>query len=339
MQILLTLDYELFNGNIGGSINNCLITPLNELEPILDRHNFKITIFVDTCFLSSLKKIKSGKPDLEHDWNQITTQLTRFAKKGHSIQLHLHPQWINAKYEDGKWFSDLSLYKLDDLPLQQAAKLFLEGSELIKEIVGTPPVAFRAGDYCIQKYRLLSDSLKNAGISIDSSVLRNKRTINDREWFDYSKIPTEYLYPFSTSVTEKDLQGPFFEVSIPTYRHNAIIAYLRRRKTKNRNITPWGDGKSSTGGNLETGLTRLIHRLSLLFCPVRMSASIDGVSATFLSEIYQKERRKESPYMLIMGHPKTFTPYYLELFDLFLTNINKNDNSITIDRLPNDSFI
>jgi len=41
MNILITLDYELFNGEKSGSVNNSLITPMQELLKVLDKYNFK----------------------------------------------------------------------------------------------------------------------------------------------------------------------------------------------------------------------------------------------------------------------------------------------------------
>ena len=331
MNILLTLDYELFNGLVGGTVEKCLITPMNKLEEILDKYHFQVTLFVDACFLLSLKKYKQKNPIFEADWVQITSQLRRFSDKGHSIQLHLHPQWLNAKYYEGKWHSDLNLYKLADLTEYDAICLFFDGCELIKSITGKSPVAFRAGDYCAQTFKSLTSVLKQVGISIDSSVLRNKRVVNDREWFDYLNIPKDYNYRFSDSVTNCDNKGHLVEVSIPTYKHHPIDVFYRKKKIDKSLSKTWGDGESSTGGKLDKGLMKYINRLKLLLNPIRMSASIDGISATYLEDIYKYEKRKKSPYMMIMGHPKTFTPLYLQIFEEFVSKMEADDKSITIE--------
>lgn len=332
MNILLTIDYELFNGLVGGTVKNCLITPMSKLEEILDRYNISATVFVDACFLLSLTRAKNGCKRYEFDRELIVSQLKRLSEKGHSIQLHLHPQWLNPKFYAGKWHSDLNLYKLTDLPEVDAISLFLDSCGLIKSITGKFPIAFRAGDYCAQTFKPLASVFRIAGISIDSSVLRDKRTVNEHEWFDYIDIPKDYTYRFSDNITISDENGDLVEVSIPTYRHNQLDVFFRRNKiAKSKNMI-WGDGKSSTGGELDKGFVKYINYFKLLFNPIRMSASIDGISATYLEEIYNYEKDLKSPYMMIMGHPKTFTPHYLRLFEKFVSKIDQEDEFVTIEK-------
>ena len=152
MRTLLTLDYELFNGLNSGTVQNCLITPTEELLKVLDKHGFKATFFVDTVFLNRLTSLKSDIPALQNDWNLIERQLKRLSNRGHQLQLHLHPQWFNAKYENGKWESVLTDYKLSDMREEEVELMFIEGCRLIQQVCGGSPIAFRAGAYCLQTF-------------------------------------------------------------------------------------------------------------------------------------------------------------------------------------------
>lgn len=335
MKILVTLDYELFNGKEGGSVANCLIKPMDALSPIIDKHKVKITLFVDACFLLRLKELKEDDCNIHDDWDKVTENLRYLVDKGHSIQLHLHPQWLKANAIDGRWYSDLSLYKLSDLNEIESLELFKKGCTLIEEVTGIKPVAFRAGDYCAQTFKGLSQAFNENGIFIDSSVLRGKSSKNEREWFDYTKIPDEYLYKFNDSVDVKDDKGKFLEISIPTYPHSLTGIFFRKKKVgRLGNITKtWGDGTSSTGSQLMSRPEKVMNLIHMFTRRNRMSASVDGISATYLEEIYRLEKKKEAPYMLIMGHPKTFTPFYLDLFDSFLECIENDDQVCTIDKL------
>lgn len=335
MNILVTLDYELFNGREGGTVQNCLIKPLDAFISIISRYNCHVTLFVDACFLLRLKELKDQMDFLKKDWDSISNQLRNLSKQGHSIQLHLHPQWLNANVKNGRWYSDLSLYKLSDLPNDDAVKLFNEGCGLIEEITGVKPIAFRAGDYCVQTFQGLCSAFDKNGILIDSSVLRGKFSINEREWFDYRRIPREYSYRFTKSVTDKDINGRFWEISIPTYAHSLIDIYLRKNKLKKygRSNVKWGDGTSSTGGQMLSPSRKILHYINYIFKKNKMSASVDGISASYLSEIYKQEKRKGAPYMLIMGHPKTFTPTYINLFEEFIQGVTAEDKICTINKM------
>lgn len=335
MKVLVTLDYELFNGKEGGTVTNCLIKPMEALSSIIDKHNIKITVFVDACFLLRLKELKEDDHIIKEDWDKVSENLRNLVETGHSIQLHLHPQWLKANAIDGRWYSDLSLYKLSDLSETESLELFKKGCSIIEEVTGVKPIAFRAGDYCAQTFKGLPQALRGNGIIIDSSVLRGKSSKNKREWFDYSNIPDEYIYKFYNSVDVKDDDGTFLEISIPTYPHSLIGIYYRKKKIGKlgERTKTWGDGTSSTGTQLMSCQEKAMHILHLLTRSNRMSASVDGISATYLDEIYRTEKKKKAPYMLIMGHPKTFTPFYLDLFDSFLECIEKDDQVCTIDKL------
>ena len=44
----------------------------------------------------------------------IEQQIQQAAIDGHDIQLHIHPQWYNAKYENGQWQLNLNNWRLGD---------------------------------------------------------------------------------------------------------------------------------------------------------------------------------------------------------------------------------
>lgn len=327
MKVLLTLDYELFNGAVGGTIQNCLIEPINHLIPILEKHNAKITLFVDACFLLRLEELKSSNNELECDWQHIVDHLRRLSQNGHDIQLHLHPQWINAEYINGIWYSELKDYKLSDLPVHVARTLFSRGCDIIHRITGKRPIAFRAGDYCAQTYTDLFDVMKENNLIIDSSVFRKKKVINQREWFDYTNIPASLKYNFSRNIIMEDPNGCFTEVSIPTFSHSKLSLLLKKKSLNKLGLSnkPWGDGTSSTGGTLEKGIKKVIAKMKLYLKPTRFAMSLDGISCAYLKDNYNDAKKEGKEYVMIMGHPKTFSPLSLHLYDEFLSYIDSTD--------------
>lgn len=54
--IIFALDYELFFGKNTGTIENCLISPTDELIKTTDKYGIKYTFFVDSGYLINLKK-------------------------------------------------------------------------------------------------------------------------------------------------------------------------------------------------------------------------------------------------------------------------------------------
>ena len=333
MKVLLTLDYELFNGYKAGTARNSLITPTDELRKILNKHNFKATFFVDTCYLNRLAELKSQHPQLQEDYELIIEQLKTLKSEGHDIQLHLHPNWLRATYDGTQWHSNTDDYKLSDLEPQDAESLFLDGVNCLNTAIygnmgGVK--CFRAGAYCLQTYTAFAEIFKKYGILVDSSVNRYHKAISEKhEWCDYTRIPKQYSYRFDTDVTKEIKDGPFVEVSIPNYKISFIRYYLSKFKKK-RIFAPtkkWGDGSGSNGGALDKGLTRVIKRIKARFAPRKLVASIDSTSGENLTKLFRFEKQKGGDYFLIMGHPKNFTPYSLAYFDMFLSSLSPNDKN------------
>jgi len=320
MDVLLTLDYEMCNGLDSGTVQNCLITPTEELLKVLDKYNFKATFFVDTCFLIRLKQLKDSYPELEKDWDLITNQISRLAKEGHDIELHLHPNWYNATYIEGKWHSIMDDYKLSDMSPEVVDSMFSEGINLLESLTRQKVVAFRAGAYCLQTLKNYPDIFRKHGIKIDSSVNRYHSTKTEKwEWYDYMNIPSKYKYHFCNDVCVEDSNGDLIEVSIPSHNISFVNNYIARYRISKSSLSrkPWGDGKASVGGALYTGFKKLWVRIKAHLKPIFIVASIDSSSSYYLDSIYKKEK-KAGYYLLIMGHPKCLTPFSLRLFDEFL---------------------
>lgn len=339
MDVILTLDYELFNGPKGGSIQNCLLTPTFELLKILGKYDFRATFFVDVCFLLKMKSLVTDYPELEKDWLAITSQISKLSECGHDVELHIHPNWYRATYSKGFWESRMDDYKLSDLSSDVAENLFREGIALLSSLTGKQIHAFRAGAYCLQTYKSYPEIFRKYDIFIDSSVFRNRTSkTKNWEWYDYTNIPSDYNYSFSDDVCRKQEEGDFMEVSIPSYRMSTI-QYLFF-KCKSKRIQPallkgWGDGKTSIGGTLLPWPQRVMNRLTRTFSPHNVAASIDGTNVSFLDFLYRKELNNGG-YFLIMGHPKLLSPYSINGFDAFLRRNMDTINNITIKSFTND---
>lgn len=322
MNLYITLDYELYNGLRSGTVQNCLITPTEELLKVLDKYSVKAVFFVDVCFLLRLRELISQCPDLERDYERIISQLERLSDEGHSIQLHVHPNWKRASFKDGHWTSVMEDYKISDLTNEEVDTILHDGIELLRSITGKEVTAFRAGAYCIQTYNGYDRLFTRHGIKSDSSVNRYKKAKTEKwEWFDYTNIPEDYRYHFSADVCIKDENGQFTEYSIPNYRFSILDVYKRKHDLKKEGVAckPWGDGKASVGGALYKGWKKYWVMMKNRIAPIYVPASIDGNSAYFLESVYQREK-KHGDYMMIMGHPKCLSPYSIKKLDVFLAS-------------------
>src|SRR5690348_609399 len=97
IDVIFTLDYEIY-GNGSGSLDELVYEPADRLRRLFVSHDARFVNFVEVC---ELEKIDDYGTDPAI--NKVKTQVYELYREGFEIALHLHPQWSNASYEDGKW--------------------------------------------------------------------------------------------------------------------------------------------------------------------------------------------------------------------------------------------
>ena len=199
--LFLTLDYELY-GNGSGDVFHHIIEPTDRILKIAEKYNAKLTIFFEVVEYWKLKEEWEKGNSMGYDKNPIEAmvQQLRYAHQcGHDIQLHLHPQWVDAYFRDGKWHINpedwrLGEYcKVGDYSLEC---LFEKGKRTIEEIIR--PIdsdfqcrAVRAGGYNIQPSFDIVKTMAATGFVVDSSIYPGGKESGSLSRYDYSNIAVE----------------------------------------------------------------------------------------------------------------------------------------------------
>lgn len=237
-KIILTIDYELFLGEKTGTVKKSMIEPTEKLASILEKNNSRMTVFWDILHYYRLLELEKSFAELEQERYLIEEQILNLANRGHDVQLHLHPHWLDAEYKNGKWNFDYKRFKLHNLSDENnsndinsivgcvtASKRLMEN--LIKEVNPEYKVnVFRAGGYLIEPFVKIKDALVINEIKIDSSVCLNSFNNHGDFSFNFQSYPNKIKYNFE--LTPKDLvtTGSFLEVPITTIRIPALINIL-----------------------------------------------------------------------------------------------------------------
>ena len=314
----LTLDYELFLGQDTGSVSQCLIEPMLQLNRVLDKHGVRANIFVDAAYLLKVFELKDKFAVLNNDFILVSEHLSQLSNWGHSIQLHFHPQWIYSSFIDGKWILDTSHYKIDDMSDVEINNYLRRSIELLNSLLVKPITAFRAGGYTLNNFEKIKGILKEYGIVNDSSVLRGQSFYSDFQQYDYTAVPAKSSYHFENSFCVEDVEGSFIEYPISTMRIGFISSFLDRFRykygNKLKNNKQWGDGKSIIHSTSQNGL---FSKIKSLFSKTFRTASIDGVKSIWLLSI-MKYNVKFGNEFVIIGHPKLITPFSINRLDKFI---------------------
>lgn len=195
LNIIITFDYEIFFGKNYASEDKVLFEPTEKLLDILDENDISGTFFAD---ILSVQAYNKEKEDSDYS-NKFENQIKEMIKRGHDVQLHIHPHWITAKFDQnsGQWKIDPSTYRihyfLESNPVGVSAEdIIRESVEYLENTLKDVDksykcYAYRAGGYCIQPGEALFDILQRKGIIIDSSVCMGKKLISDAHFFDFEK--------------------------------------------------------------------------------------------------------------------------------------------------------
>ena len=257
-RVILSYDYELFFGDRSGTVEKSLIQPTNRLLDCMESVGFKGNFFVDWQMLKFMKE--EGTERTTFDYEMIVAQLKDLVRRGHRIELHIHPHWVDAKYNgDGTWdFSNFTHYSLNSFSEKEIIQMFEEGVSLLTNIAREVEpdykiVAFRAGGWAVQPFTSLKKAFRKTGIKIDSSVMRGAYAHNDGSYYDFRNAPfaRNGFYRFEDDVCQEKTDGTFIEVPISNVKLGFIYKFIRRIYTflTNQKIISLTDGSHERKSN------------------------------------------------------------------------------------------
>lgn len=311
-QFLLSLDYELFFGSRVGTVEHCLIRPVDAIREVLDKHGMKMFLFVDAGFLVRLKQQMLQFPQLETDYQKIESQLQSLIANGHDVQLHIHPHWEDSHFDGENWVVDTTRYKLHDFSSDEIQRIVREYKKALTDIVGDRVFAFRAGGWCMQPFDVIAPALKAEDIWLDSTVYADGVSEDEKRGFDFRGAPEKESWRFSIDPVVEVNDGPFVEVPISACRVSPLLFWKMAfiKKISKGQHVPFGDGMAMTA-NAKYYWARLTSTSI-------SAASIDGLKAGLLGYAFASHKRDETSRVFnVMGHPKSVTPYAIKKLDQF----------------------
>jgi hypothetical protein len=324
MKILLTLDYELFLGKTTGSVQKCLIEPMERLQEETKRWSPKFTLFVDAVYLYRLKMYGNTYPELQKDFELITEHLKRLQAQGHDIQLHIHPHWWFSHYDGKRWILDNEHYKLSDLTEKDAQEVFLTSKECLETILGKKVIAFRAGGFSAQPTERMAQLFAENNMIIDSSVYPGNNYDSPHQKYDYRNCPDKPWYRFEKDICKEEKEGKLIEIPLTVYRLSPLFYWMLsiiklQKLQKHRHL---GDGTSvrTTHNSI---WERLTHKTAGF-------ATIDGYKISYLYKAYRKALAESRTLFCVIGHPKLTTPYSAKQLGQFCAKVAGEAEFITI---------
>src|ERR1051326_5251194 len=102
IHLALVDDWEL-SGNGSGDIRQLQFEPMRRLSSIYNRLGIRGSFNAEVMQQITFRQHQAPDNELKRladEWDEIVRETFR---QGHDIQLHVHPQWDNAEYQNGRW--------------------------------------------------------------------------------------------------------------------------------------------------------------------------------------------------------------------------------------------
>ena len=178
--VVLSVDYEIF-GNGSGDVLQHVVQPADSMARVCHEHGVPLTVFFEAEEYHSIVEYRRPLTQaMGYDPAQkIARQVADLAAQGHDFQLHLHPEWVGARFENGSWLLHRNHRAVDDLFVsQQETTLYIaDRKRLLEDLMAAGGIhrkvaAYRAGAFSAQPGVKLLAALAANGFLIDSSVVK-----------------------------------------------------------------------------------------------------------------------------------------------------------------------
>lgn len=276
---------------------------------VMEQNGFRGNFFVDYLMFSELEKLSDERA--VSDLKLLKDQVRDMVRRGHRIELHLHPHWIDAKYNgDGTWdFSDFTHYSLSSLDEGTIVDMFVNGTSyltaLAREVeTNYKIVAFRAGGWAVQPFDKLKKGFEAAGIIIDSSTAFGIYKYMKESYYDFRGMPYKAYYRFEDNVCDEVKDGTFIEIPITSF-HRGLLGVIvdRYYGSKLHNFDRISDGTHNRVGNGE--VSERLSFVDRLKSSYKLMFSFSMQSPFTIKSALRTQRNKA--ICCYIDHPKDYS--------------------------------
>jgi hypothetical protein len=234
--LILSNDWELF-GDGSGEYFEVQHRPLKALLQTVEDHGANLTVMAEVAQQWAHQRLAphaTWAREVVEAWEAI---LQETVKRRSDVQLHVHPQWLHARYEQQAWQVDFDQWAIAQLDPTSIETVIQRGQQYLERLLQpiNPDyacIAFRAGAYCIEPSRDVIASLQKVGILCDSSVTKG---LYHPQYYDYRDAYSNVTPWFvsETSIKYKNNKERGL-LEIPIYSHPSFDSPLLRQF-----ISPW----------------------------------------------------------------------------------------------------
>lgn len=338
LYICISFDYELFMGENYVTEHKVLIEPSEAIGDMLAAEGVSGCFFADVCCPMQYRKM--GEEEFPAQFDQ---QLRDLTKKGHDIQLHIHPHWLKATEIGKRVQFDREFYRLhnwEKVSFNAMEKIIHHGVEYLRRVLlPVKPdykcIAYRAGGYCLQPEKNLASILYHEGIRIDSSVCYGHSHNGDGMQYDYRRIaPNSNCYFNSEHTINENIQEciPEGVLEVPvagygTFPFRVIASKLNAKITDTpangygMKLQKVADAQNKR--KLADKVTKTVSAVNMVTFDFHNAASMIYMINRLYKEMHCKGK---DVFLATIAHPKSLSKEHIENMCQVIRSVRRNPN-------------
>ena len=216
-----------------------MVDPTEWMARTCERFGMPLTVFFE---VEEYLAFERERESLIESWAydpaaEIRKQAGDLIRRGHDLQLHLHPEWVGAIFPREQWILRPEKRTVDSLYVtpEEVSKYIGDRKSVIDGLykaAGTKKrvTAFRAGAFCAQPGKMLLRALAENGIVIDSSLVKGMVRWDEQVQLDFSGVPENRKHwTISEDVAREDSLGRVTEIPIYSLMGRRIQQLTPRR--------------------------------------------------------------------------------------------------------------
>lgn len=222
VHLVLSDDWEL-RGDGSGNMRAIQFATLRRLRRVYEREGVVGTFNVEVMQQLAHLRLGGRHPrlvQLAREWEEVVREAYR---AGHDVQLHVHPQWLEAEYDPAAGWRLGMAWSVTEYPAETFREMVAQCRDYLESLLrpldpGYRCTAFRSGSWSLAPSDHVLEVLAEAGIVFDTSIAHGLVYDTPHVRLDYRRVEEPFLpfYPVMSDA-RRVASSPQPIVCIPTH--------------------------------------------------------------------------------------------------------------------------
>jgi len=341
--VIIEDDWELLGNGLGNVASHQYLPSLVFMK-MAKKLDIKLTFMVDAAQQLEFNKYQDRDANFRLQKNLWDNSISLMREYGFDVQLHLHPQWLNASLNGDLYYlnNNWNIGKYDSLSQQNLIKNAINYLHALirKYEPDYEVIAYKGGSWGLQPSENLFRSLEEEGIKIVMGV--RKGMYIPENGVDYKNLEEEFLpyYPLYKDIQQvSNKTEKIFIIPLQSYQPGlgslaSLYLDMVQKKITKKSVLKYYYQSEIDNKILNLSPLNSNKKLQFGLHPYRTHLKIGNQPFGYLKNSFDatierlKHINKTNIPIVIETHTKQFHDHYADIEKFLIYIKNKYDDSI-----------